>query len=474
MDNSAAGWQIVDNIVDVSEETETTGQTTGASPLGTKPIGRLAVSLAVPAVVAQACNAMYTIIDRLFLARIPEVGDLAMTGVGVCFPITLAVAAFAMLIGMGGAPLASIQLGRGDRDGAERILGTSVAALAAIAIVIPTLLQIFKTPILTLFGASQATLPYAERFLVIYLSGTVFVMTVLGLNTFITAQGKARVAMVSTMIGALSSIALDWLFILELNMGVEGAALANVISQALAAAWVLRFLASRSSAIRLRPRLIRPSRRLKAILALGVSPFIMQITESVIQVVFNSSLQRFGGDHYVAAMTIMTSLMQLIFIFSQGIQQGVQPIIGYNFGARRFGRVRRAYRGTMVVQVAINSTMTTLFALFPAALAALFTSDHEIAGIVVATLPYYCCGMGVFGIQNIVQCSFVGMGQAKPSLFLAIFRKIILLVPLALILPHVAGLGVTGVFLAEPISDITSALVAGALFHRLVPALLQE
>ncbi|OZG60110.1 MATE family efflux transporter [Bifidobacterium lemurum] len=442
--------------------------------LASKPIGRLVWSLAVPAVVAQACNAMYTIVDRLFLARIPGVGDLAMTGVGVCFPITLAISAFAMLIGMGGAPLASIQLGRGDKRQAERLLGVSVAALLVIAIVIPTILQLTKEPILMAFGASADTLPYAERFLTIYLSGTVCVMAALGLNTFITAQGKARVAMVSTMIGALSSIALDWLFIIELDMGVEGAALANVIAQTLAALWIVRFLASQRSTIRLRVRDIRIDRRILNILALGVSPFIMQITESLIQVVFNSSLQRYGGDHYVAAMTIMTSLMQLIFIFSQGIQQGVQPIIGYNFGARLFDRVRRTYRSMMVVQVAINSTMTLLFALFPAALASLFTTDATIAGIVTRTLPYYCCGMGLFGIQNIVQCSFVGMGQAKPSLFLAIFRKIILLVPLALILPHVAGLGVTGVFLAEPISDITSAIVAGVLFHRLIPALLQE
>lgn len=454
--------------------TDDEGAPRRSDPLGTRPIGRLAVSLAVPAVVAQACNAMYTIVDRLFLARIPEVGDLAMTGVGVCFPITLAVSAFAMLIGMGGAPLASIRLGQGDRRGAERLLGTSVAALLTIAIVVPAILQCFKTPILTLFGASADTLPYAERFLLVYLSGTVFVMATLGLNTFITAQGKARVAMVSTMIGALSSIALDWLFIVRLGMGVEGAALANVIAQALAAAWIVRFLASSRSSIRLRPRDIRLTRLLPGILALGVSPFIMQITESLIQVVFNASLQRYGGDDYVAAMTIMASLNQLLVVFSQGIQQGVQPIIGYNFGARRFDRVRRAYRGTMAVQVAINTTVTTLFALFPAAMASMFTSDASIAGIVTVTLPYFMCGMGVFGIQNVVQCSFVGMGQAKPSLFLAIFRKVILLVPLALALPHVAGLGVTGVFLAEPISDVTSALVAGWLFHRLAPVLLQD
>nr|WP_240945073.1 MATE family efflux transporter [Bifidobacterium sp. DSM 109958] len=431
----------------------------------------MAVSLALPAVVAQACNALYTIVDRLFIAHIPGIGDLAMTGVGVCFPVTVAVSSFAMLVGMGGGPLSSIALGRGDRDLAERYLGTSVAAIVAIAIVLPTLLQILKTPILTLFGASPATLPYAVDFLTVYLSGTAFVQLSLGLNTFITAQGRARVAMGSVMIGALSSLSLDPLLIFALGMGVRGAALANVIAQGLSAAWVLRFLASPASTIRLRARNVRFSRLLGPMLFLGVSPFIMQITESVIQVVFNSSLQRYGGDAYVGAMTIMTSLMQLIFVFSQGISQGVQPIIGYNYGAGLYDRVRRAYRGTMAVQVAINCAMTTLFAIFPAFFASLFTSDPAIAGVVTRTLPYFVCGMGLFGIQNVVQCAFVGMGQARPSLFLAVFRKLILLVPLALVLPGL-GLGTFGVFVAEPISDVTSALTAGLLFSRYARRLL--
>lgn len=444
------------------------------SPLATRPVGRLAVSLAVPAVIAQACNALYTIVDRLFLAHIPDVGDLAMTGVGVCFPILLAVSSFASLVGSGGAPLASIELGRGNVRRAERILGSSVAALAVIAIVLPTLLQVAKRPILLAFGASEATIPYATDFLTVYLSGTLFVQFALGLNTFITAQGRARVAMASTIIGALCSVALDPLFIFVLGMGVRGAALANVLAQALSAVWVVSFLSSRRSMIRLRWRLIRPDPVLGAVAMLGVSPFIMQFTECVIQVVFNSSLQRFGGDAYVGAMTIITSLMQLITVFSNGMTQGVQPIIGYNFGARRFDRVRRAYRGMFVVQILLNSTIVAAFMLAPAPFAALFTSDRTIGGIVVRMLPVFCCGMGIFGIQNVVQCSFVGMGQAKPSLFLAVFRKIILLVPLALILPHVAGLGTLGVFIAEPISDITSALVAGALFRGLSPALLSD
>lgn len=452
----------------------TATQTQQGSRLGTMPIGTLAVSLALPAIIAQACNALYTIVDRLFLARIPETGDLAMTGVGVCFPILLAVSSFAALVGNGGAPLASIALGQGDVRKAERILGSSVAALIAIAVVLPTILQIFKEPILLAFGASASTVPYATEFLTVYLSGTVFVQFALGLNTFITAQGKAGVAMVSVLIGALVSVALDPLFIFVLDMGVYGAALANVIAQALSAVWVIAFLASQRSVIRLRWRNVRIGRVLGPVLMLGVSPFIMQFTECVIQVVFNSSLQRYGGDAYVGAMTIITSLMQLISVFSNGITQGVQPIVGYNFGARRFDRVRRAFRGTLVVQIAINSTMVALFMIFPAFFAGVFTSDDAITGIVVAMLPIFCCGMGVFGIQNVVQCAFVGMGQAKPSLFLAIFRKIILLVPLALILPHIAGMGTLGVFVAEPVSDIASALTAGFLFWKLSPALLSE
>ncbi|NMM94267.1 MATE family efflux transporter [Bifidobacterium oedipodis] len=444
----------------------------GNDVLGSKPIAPLVASLALPAVVAQACNAMYTIVDRLFLAHIPEIGDQAMTGVGICFPITLAISAFAMLVGMGGAPLASIELGRGNRKNAEQLLGTSVAMLLALGIVIPTLLQVTKTPILNAFGASEATLPYAEDFLGIYLTGSICVMFALGLNTFITAQGRALVAMGSVLIGALSSLALDPLFIFVFGMGVKGAALANVLAQSFSAIWVLAFLTSDRGSIRLRGRYLRFTRQLAPMLLLGFSPFIMQITESVIQVVFNASLERYGGDDYVATMTIMLSLMQLIFIFSQGISQGLQPVIGYNYGAKLYDRVRTAYRGTMIVQVAINCTMTTLFALFAQYLAGLFSSDPTIIGIVEHTLPWFVCGMGVFGVQNIVQCAFVGMGQAKPSLFLAIFRKIILLVPLAFLLPTL-GLGTTGVFLAEPISDATSALVAGLLFHHSVKRLLK-
>jgi putative MATE family efflux protein len=438
--------------------------------LGHAPIPRLAASLALPAVIAQTANALYTIIDRLFISHIPGTGSLAMTAVGVCFPVALVLSAVAALIGMGGAPLASIELGRGNFKRAERLLGTCTATLIVASIVLIVVFEVIKEPVLIAFGASPETLGYASSFIGTYLLGTLFVQLALGLNPFVSAQGKAGVAMGATLIGALSSIGLDPLFIFTLNLGVRGAAIANVIAQALSALWICYFLMSGRSGIRLRPTLIRFDRLLVPALALGLSPFIQQITESVINVVFNSSLQHYGGDKYVGAMTIIASLEQLVFIFSSGISQGVQPIIGYNYGARNFTRVRKAYHIVFVANVVVTSAASGICILMPGTFAALFTSDPTITGIVVRMLPLFMCGFGVFGLQNAVQCVFVGIGQAKPSLFLALWRKIILLVPLALILPHF--LGVTGVFAAEPLSDVTSALTAVLLFRHVTRKLI--
>lgn len=434
------------------------------------PIPRLAFSLAIPAVVAQTANALYTMVDRIFISRIPGSGSLAMTGVGVCFPITIVLSAVAALIGMGGAPLASIELGRGNFKRAERLLGTCTAALIVSSILLIVVFEIFKEPILIAFGASPETLPYATEFIGTYLFGTLFVQLALGLNPFVTAQGKAGVAMASTLIGALSSIGLDPLFIFTFNLGVRGAALANVTAQGFSAIWVSYFLMSGRSGIRLRPHLIRYDHMLLKALALGTSPFIMQITESVINVVFNSSLERYGGDTYVGAMTIIASLEQLVFIFSAGLTQGIQPIVGYNYGARNYPRVRKAYRIAFVVDVAITTVASGVCILMPRTFAAIFTDDPAIIAIVGRMLPLFMSGFGIFGLQNAAQCTFVGMGQAKPSLFLAVWRKIILLVPLALILPRF--IGVTGVFAAEPISDIVSALTAVVLFHFIMRKLL--
>ncbi|WP_093959899.1 MATE family efflux transporter [Bifidobacterium vansinderenii] len=430
--------------------------------LGTRPIPRLAFALSVPTIVAQAANASYTIIDRLFIAHIPEVGDQAMTGVGICFPILLAVSAFAMLIGAGGAPRASIELGRGNFKRAERILGASTAFLVAISIVLMIALQLAKRPILMAFGASDATIEYAVDFITVYLLGTVFIQLTLGLNNFISAQGKTTIAMVSVLIGAGLSILLDPLFIFVFDMGVRGAALANVIAQLISAIWVVAFLCSGRSAIRLRPGNIRFGMIVVPILTLGLAPFIMQITECLINVVFNSGLQRYGGDDYVTAMTIITSLMQLVNVLCTGFQQGIQPIIGFNFGARQYGRVRQAIIMAFATQITSAVVFVALMAVFPGFFVSWFTSNPDVTDIAVRMIPVFMCGWGVFGIQMGTQCALIGMGQAKQSIFLAIFRKIILLVPLAIILPHF--MGAFGIFVAEPISDATAGLVAGAIF----------
>ncbi|KAB8289284.1 MATE family efflux transporter [Bifidobacterium ramosum] len=443
--------------------------------LGTKPVPRLALTMSIPTIVAQGANASYTIIDRLFIGHIPGVGNEAMTGVGVCFPILLAVTAFASLIGAGGAPRASIELGRGNFRKAERILGTSAVFLVAVAVTLTIVLQLAKRPILVAFGASDATIDYAVDFITVYLVGTVFVQLTLGLNNFIAAQGKTTVAMVSVLIGTGTSIALDPLFIFVAGWGVRGAALANVLAQMISTIWIVWFLSSGRSAIRLRPRNIRFDRLILPVLSLGLAPFIMQITECLINVVFNVGLQRYGGDDYVTSITIITSLMQIVSVLTAGFQQGIQPIIGFNFGARDMDRVRQAIRMAFVTQIASATALVSILAAFPGFFAGWFTDKPDVIAIVTTMMPVFVCGWGIFGIQMGVQCALVGMGQAKLSIFLAILRKIILLVPLALILPH--WLGVNGIFIAEPISDATSGIVAGVLFcfaYRRIRASLTE
>lgn len=432
------------------------------SGLGVTPVPRLALTMSFPAIVAQAANASYTIIDRMFIGHIPEVGNAAMTGVGICFPILLAVTAFASLIGAGGAPRASIELGRGNFKKAERILGTSTAFLVVIALTLTAVLQSVKRPILYAFGTSDATIAYATDFITIYLIGTVFVQLTLGLNSFISAQGKTTVAMVSVLIGTGASMVLDPVFILVFGWGVRGAAAANVIAQLISTVWIVLFLSSGRSAIRLRPANIRIDRIIIPVLTLGLAPFIMQITECLINVVFNVGLQRYGGDDYVTSITIITSLIQVVGVLTGGFQQGIQPIIGFNFGARNMRRVRQAIRMAFVTQIASATALVSVLAAFPGFFASWFTTEQTVIDIVTRMMPIFVCGWGVFGIQLGAQCAFVGMGQAGQSVFLAVFRKVILLVPLALLLPH--WLGVDGIFIAEPISDATSGMVAGLLF----------
>ncbi|MEG1315860.1 MAG: MATE family efflux transporter [Oscillospiraceae bacterium] len=433
--------------------------------LGTAPIGKLVLSLAVPSIIAQVVNVLYNIVDRMYIGHIPEVGATALTGLGVCFPILMLISAFSALIGMGGAPLAAIQLGRKNKEGAEKILGNSLTALLILSVLLTVGFQIFKEPILYAFGASADTIVYAMEYLEIYLWGTIFVLLALGLNMFISSQGQAKTAMLSTLIGAVANIILDPIFIFVFDMGVAGAALATIISQALSAAWVLFFLLSKKTAIKIRLKHIKLRlHTILMIMALGVSPFIMQATESLVSITFNTGLQRYGGDLYVGAMTILQSVMQLLIVPLTGLTQGAQPIISYNYGANKPERVKKTFKIVLVCSLALSCLGCAAAVFFPEILAKIFTPKPELIVLVKQVLPIYMAGIWLFGIQSACQASFVGMGKAKVSLFLALLRKVILLIPLALIFPNFWG--VIGIFIAEPVADIIAALTTGTMFFR--------
>lgn len=442
-----------------------------ALSLETTPIPHLALALSLPAMVAQSANAFYTIFDRLLISRIPHAGDAAVAGIGICTPITIIIGAFAMFISSGGAPLASIELGKHRRDQAERILGICTTMTVCIALALMVVIFIFRRPILFMCGATAASYPFASTFLSVYLLGTLPTQVTLGLNNFISAQGKSKDSMVTTLIGVVVSLVLDPLFIFVFHWGIAGSAAANVIAQTCSAIWVVLFLNSNQSMMRIRRSHLCETTYIGRILALGLSPFVMQFTECLINVAFNVQLKRYGGDDYITAMTIITSCIQLLNIFSTGITQGVQPIISYNYGARKFDRVKSAYRLCFISYIIVVSLVVLAMSLKARDLAGLFTSTASIKDIVGRMLPIFICGMGIFGLQNGTQCTLMGLGQAKPSLFLAVLRKIILLIPLAIILPHF--IGVIGVFVAEPVSDITAALCATLVFHLVVPRLLE-
>lgn len=431
--------------------------------LGTMPIPKLMLSLAIPSVIAQLINVLYNIVDRMYIGHIKEVGSVALTGVGVTFPIIMLISAFSAFVGAGGAPLAAIALGKGDRERAEKILGNGVTVLISFSVILTIVFMIFKEPLLFMFGASDQTIAYANSYITIYLIGTVFVQAALGLNPFISSQGQAKVAMLSILIGAVINIILDPIFIFGLHMGVRGAALATVVSQACSAVWVVRFLTSKKSAVRIRIPMLRPDVHIIAgVMALGISPFIMQATESAINIVLNRGLQTYGGDLYVGSMTILQSVMQLFIIPIQGFTQGVQPIISFNFGARKFDRVKKTYTLAIICSIAVATVFCILAVTCPTTLAGIFTSDRDLIALVGKVMPIFMSGIWIFGIQMGCQMTFMGLGQAKISLFLALLRKVILLIPLAIVLPKFFG--VIGIYYAEPISDITSALTAGTIF----------
>lgn len=440
--------------------------------LGTEKLPKLLCSLAIPSIIAQLVNLLYNIVDRMYIGHIPGTGSLALTGLGLCSPIILVVSAFASFAGQGGAPLAAIELGRGDRKAAERILGNAVTMLLSCTVILTILFFIFKIPLLYLFGASEDTIGFADSYISIYLCGTIFVLFALGLNTYITCQGQSRVAMLSVLIGAVANTILDPIFIYALGMGVQGAALATVISQFLSAVWVTSFLLSKKSSIRIRPENLRPSPKVIGhIAALGVSPFIMQSTESLIQIVFLSGLHRYGNDLYVGSMTILQSIMQLSFVPVQGFNQGVQPVISYNYGAKNIARVRKCFKYMLIISLGYTCLFCAATEIFPSAFGRIFTNNEELIGIINSVLPVYMGGVWIFGLQMAVQVTFVGLGQAKVSAFIACLRKILLMTPLAIILPRFFG--VMGIYWAEPLSDILSATTAGTLFFFLSRKLLR-
>lgn len=438
--------------------------------LGTEKISRLLFRIAVPTVIAQIVNLLYNLVDRVYIGHIEEIGRDALTGVGVCFPILTAVSAFASLIGGGGAPLASIRLGQKDERGAQRIVGSCFTALLAVSALLTVIFIVYAEDMLYLFGASDNTIGYALDYIRLYLLGTVFVQCALGMNPFITAQGFTKVSMLSVVIGAALNLVLDPVFIFGFGMGVRGAALATVLSQAASAVWIVLFLCGKTTRLRLSFSVMLPDFRLLAsCLALGVSPFIMSITESVLSVSFNASLLRYGGDTAVGTMTILSSLMQFALLPLSGLTQGAQPITSYNFGAGNTDRVRESFRLLFRVCVLYSTVMWAAIMLFPQAFILLFNNDPALVAYAVPAMRIYFAVLLIFGAQMACQNTFIAIGNAKMSLFLAIFRKIILLIPLIYILPafcQTDAARATAVFLAEPLADAIAVSVTVITFTR--------
>lgn len=434
--------------------------------LGEEPVGHLLFILAVPAITSQVVNALYNMVDRMYIGHIPEVGSAALTGVGVCFPIIMIISAFAYLFGMGGAPRASIFMGKKDNDTAEKILGNCTTSLMIIAVLLTVLVLIFQEPLLYLFGASENTIGYAMDYMTIYAIGTIFVQLTLGLNAFISAQGFSKISMLTVVIGAVTNIVLDPIFIFGLNMGVQGAAVATVMSQALSAIWAFWFLSGKNTILKLKRENLKINFHiLLPCIALGVAPFAMQATESVLVLCFNSSLLKYGGDLAVGAMTILSSVMQFAMLPLQGLTQGGQPIISYNYGAKQGDRVQKAFKLQTISCFSYSSILWLLIMIFPSLFVAIFTSDPQLTEITIWALRIYMAGVLLMGIQISCQQTFIAFGNSKKSAFLAVFRKILVLIPLIYILPMFISDQVFAVFLAEPIADTIAVLTTSTMFY---------
>lgn len=436
-----------------------------SNQMATAPIWSLTIKLSIPAILAQVVNLLYNVVDRIYIGHMENVGTKALTGVGLCVPIITLISAFTMLVAQGGAPRAAIEMGKGDIKKAEKILGNCFVLLLTFAIVLTVLFSVFGEKLLMLFGASEETIVYAIPYMQIYVAGSVFVMISLGLNMFITTQGFTKISMATVLIGAICNIVLDPIFIFGFKMGVRGAALATIISQAVSAVWVLSFLLGKKTNLKIRKENLMPSAKILApVFALGISPFIMNSTEAVINVAFNSSLQKYGGDIAVGAMTICTTVFQMAWVPAQGIGQGAQPIISYNYGAKNADRVKQAFKAFLIICFAYIFVFGMAIEIFPQFFISIFNDNPQLIDTATWTIRLYGCAMVFFGIQMAVQQTFIALGKAKASLFIACLRKVILLVPLIYILPNFFENKVFAVFLAEPVSDAISIITASITF----------
>ncbi|MBU3108322.1 MATE family efflux transporter [Clostridium gasigenes] len=437
--------------------------------LGTDNVGKLLFKLALPAIIAQIVNVLYNIVDRIFIGRMID-GDIAMAGVGIAFPIIIIISAFSSLIGVGGAPLAAIKMGEKDNDGAEKIISNSFSMLIIIGIILTIGFLIFTEPLLWAFGASETTIGFAKEYLNIYLIGTIFVQISLGMNSFINTQGFTKIGMSTVLIGAGINIVLDPIFIFGFNMGVSGAALATIIAQLVSAIWALKFLFGDKSIIKIRRKYLKPNMKIVlSITALGISPFIMQSTESLVLISLNNKLMMYGGDLAVGAMTIMSSIMQIVTLPIVGLAQGAQPIMSYNFGAKKIERVKKTFKILFTCAIMYTVFMWSLLNIFPEVFVTIFNDKPEIIEMTSWSIKIFFGGIFLFGAQMACQQTFLALGQAKISLILALLRKIILLIPLVFIFPTLFDDKLKAVLFAEPISDILSALttmICFAIFYK--------
>ena len=443
--------------------------------MGTGSVKKLMVKMAVPALVGQVVNLLYNIVDRIYIGHLPEIGADALTGVGLFSPILMLITAFAMMVGSGGAPRAAIAMGQGDKERAEKILGNSITVLMIMAVVLTGVFYLAAPTLLRWFGASDATLPYAVEYGRIYILGSIFVLTVMGMNVFITTQGFAQISMLTTVIGAVINIVLDPILMFVLKLGVKGAAIATVASQAVSALWILRFLTGKKTVLKLKKENLKLERRIiLPCLGLGISTFVMLSTESILSISFTSSLAKFGGDVAVGAMTVLTSINQLITMPLSGVCQGGQPLISFNYGAKKFDRVKEAFFCQFGVCVAYTTVFWLLLMTVPNVFAGIFTNNAELVDYTAWALKIFlACGFSV-GFQISCQQAFMALGQAKISLLMACLRKIVLLIPLIFILPNFFADKAFAVFLAEPVSDIIAAAVTTFMFFRFFLKMLKE